>query len=79
MRCQLGLRVRCCVAIERDFFSKLPIAGPDIAGPRNGAVFDIERVDFHAEPLRRQFEKYLANLGTHMPQCAAGLLHRETA
>ena len=36
-------------------------------------------LDLHAEALRRQFEKDLANLGTNMPQCTAGLLHRETA
>src|SRR6478752_7056632 len=44
-RCRLRPRVRCGVAIERDFPGKFPIAGSDIAGPGNRAVLDVERVD----------------------------------
>ena len=78
-RGRFRLHIRRCVAIERDFFRKFPIAGRDIARSRNGAVLDIERVDPHAQPFRRQLKKDLAHLGAGMAQRASGLLHGEAA
>ena len=67
------------VAIERDFVGQFPIAGPDIAGPRNRAVLDAERIDPDTQPFRSQLKKDLANFGAGMSQRAAGLLDREAA
>ena len=80
-RLRRGLRPRARrgVAIERDVPGKFPIAGPDIAGPGDRAVLDVERVDIDAEPLRRCCEKDLANFGAGVAQRAAGLLDREAA
>ena len=79
LRRSLRRYARRSVAIERNVVGQFPIAGPDIAGSRNGAVLDAERIDINTQPFRSQLQKDLANLRAGVAQRAAGLLDRETA
>ena len=75
LRRQLRRCLQTGVPIERHFFRKLPITGPDIPRSGNDAVLDLERIDADTQPIRRQFQEYPADFGAGVPQRAAGLLH----
>ena len=67
------------VAIKRDLVGKLPVARPDVAGPGDGAVLDVERVGPDAELIGCRSEKDLPDFRAGLPDGAPGLLHRKTA
>jgi hypothetical protein len=62
-RRQLRYRARCRVTIQLDIAGELPVARPDIAGARDRAVLDIERVGSHPEAIRRHLKKDLPDFG----------------
>src|SRR5262249_34557098 len=63
----LWLCARRRIAIERNLFGQLKIAGPDITGPRNGAVIDCERGRIDAEPLSGGVQKNLPDFSASLP------------
>ena len=79
LRRSFGHGTRRRLAIQRDIFGELPVAGPDIAGAGDDAIVDVERVDSDAQPIGGEFKKDLPDFGADLPDGAARLLHRKTA